>query len=188
MGNVELRKQFDQARLDFLRGEPLQLENRLDVLFDRELAKYRVFLRQIGNAEPRAAVHRIVGEVPAVQVDRPCVGGHQADDHVEARGLARTVGPQQPDHFSARHIERYVLHDGTRFVALAKVLDAQQAHRAGGFSGAGGDAAPAAGGWAAEDGGAFGWITARTRPSVAPGAAPLPGLTERKSERWSSST
>src|SRR6185437_8773428 len=44
----------------------------------------------------RALVHRQAGDVFAVQGDAPAIGFDQADHHVEARRLARAVGPSRP--------------------------------------------------------------------------------------------
>ena len=52
--------------------------------------------------EARAAVDRQVRELASVEVDRPRVGGDQADDHVEAGGLAGAVRPEQADDLAAR--------------------------------------------------------------------------------------
>ena len=41
----------------------------------------------------------------AVEQDPPAVAGHQADDHVEGRGLARAVGPEQPDDLAGAEAE-----------------------------------------------------------------------------------
>ena len=52
---------------------------------------------------------------------RAAVGGDQADDHVEAGGLAGAVGAEQADDLAARDVERDVVDDGARLVALAQV-------------------------------------------------------------------
>ncbi len=62
-----------------------------DVLLDRETAEDRGFLRQIADAEPRAAVHRQIGDVVAVEFDGAGIGRYQAGDDVEAGGLAGAV-------------------------------------------------------------------------------------------------
>ena len=67
----------------------------------------------------------------AVEVDRARVDRHQADDHVEAGGLAGAVRAEQADHLAARHLQRHVLHDGARLVALAQASATRScAHRA----------------------------------------------------------
>ncbi len=78
-----------------------QLHHRHDVLAHRHAAEDRGFLRQVADAHAGALVHRLGGDVLAVQVDRAVVGGDQAGDHVEAGGLAGAVGAKQ-----ARHLAR----------------------------------------------------------------------------------
>ena len=62
---------------------------------------------------------------------RAAVGGDQPDDHVEARGLAGAVRAEQPDDFAARDVERHVVHDRARLVALLQARRRQLAHFAG---------------------------------------------------------
>ena len=47
-----------------------RLEDRADVVLDRELAEHRGFLRQVAEAEPRAAVHRSTAEFRPLSVTR----------------------------------------------------------------------------------------------------------------------
>src|SRR5205085_9908476 len=102
-----------------------------------------------------------VRELGRVEIYAPGVDRHEPDDHVEAGRLAGAVVPKQPHDFAAAHLERDVLHHRARLVALAQALGAQRGsvrrHFAGGL----------------------GCSVARTRPS------PLPGVTLKKSERWS---
>src|SRR6185295_18754082 len=165
VGNAQLTEQLGQALLDLRRREPLQLEHRLHVFLHRKLAEDGVLLRQIGDAEPCAAMNWHLREVALVEVDEPRVCRDQPDDHVEAGGLAGAVGAEQADHFAARDFQGYAFDDGARFEALAQVLRAQNAHFSSGFD--------------------FGWITAFTRPPGAVGAAPFAALTEKNSVRWS---
>ena len=71
-----------------------RLEHGENVLLDGEPAKDGGLLRQIADAEPRAAIHRQLGHVAAVDADRAFVGGDQPGDHVEHGGLAGAVRPQ----------------------------------------------------------------------------------------------
>src|SRR5437899_1568869 len=137
--------------------------------------EHRAFVDDVGavaDAQPRAAVDRQVRELGGVEVDAAGVDRYQPDDHVEAGRLARAVGAEQPHHLAAGDIERDVLHHGARLVALAQALRAQLA-QPGALIGLHFFSASA--------GLIFGWITARTRPPL----DPLPALTEKKSERWS---
>ena len=72
-----------------------------DILFGGQAAEDRGFLRQVADAQPRAAIHRQLGHVMAVHFDRAGVGGDQAGDHVEAGGLAGAVGTKQAHRLAA---------------------------------------------------------------------------------------
>src|SRR3954468_8851113 len=126
--DVQVLEQLGEARLDRVGLQVLQLEDRLHVLLDGKPPEHGIFLRQVGDAEPRATVDRQVRELDAVEVDRARVDRHKADDHVEAGRLAGAVRPEQPDHFAARHVERHVLHHGAGLVLLAQALRAERAH------------------------------------------------------------
>ena len=76
-------------------------QRRHDVLLDVQAAEHAGLLRQVADAEPRAAIHRQRGDVGAVEADRAGVGPHQADDHVEGRGLAGAVRAEQADRLAA---------------------------------------------------------------------------------------
>src|SRR5579862_2909849 len=165
MRDAEFAQQFGQARRDVLGQQALKFQHRLHVLLHREFAEYRVFLRQVGNAEPGPAVNRQLRKVAAIEMNTAGVRRHQADDHVEAGSLAGAVRPQQADYFAAGYLERHALDHGARTEALAQSVRAQDAHF---FSGVN-----------------FGWSTAFTRPSGAVGAASFAALTEKKSVRWS---
>ena len=80
------------------------LEHGADVVLDGEAAEDRRLLRQIADPEPRALVHRQRGDVLAVEFDAAAVGLDQPGDHVEDRGLAGAVGPEQPDRLAAADI------------------------------------------------------------------------------------
>src|SRR5512138_1363283 len=60
-------------------------------------------------------------QVFAVELDRAAVGGHEPDDHVEARRLAGAVRTEQAHDFAARDVERDVLNDSAGLVALAQM-------------------------------------------------------------------
>ena len=51
------------------RGRSQRLEDRQDVLLDRQLAEHRRLLRQVADALPRPLVHRRLGDVLAVERD-----------------------------------------------------------------------------------------------------------------------
>src|SRR5690606_15590011 len=55
-----------------------------------------------------ALIHRQRGHVIAVELDAAAVGGDQPGDHVEYRGLARPVRPEQSHRLAAAHVKRDV--------------------------------------------------------------------------------
>src|SRR5690606_22545193 len=87
-----------------------------------QLAEYRRLLRQVAYAEPRAAIHRLAGAVAPVEHDAAVVGRHQADDHVEAGGLAGAVGAEQADNLAGVQRQPEVADDLARPVALAQAF------------------------------------------------------------------
>ena len=109
-----------------------RLEDGEDVFLDRQLAEDRRLLREVPDAPPGALVHRNVGHVLLIQQDLPPIRGDQADDHVEGRGLAGTVRPEQSDDLALGYVEIDLVDD----LASAKHLhEAPGSQRA-----AGGDA------------------------------------------------
>ncbi|MDT4867008.1 hypothetical protein FQZ97_1018970 [compost metagenome] len=142
MADVELLQQAFQllaavGAIQLLAG----LEDGHDVVGHAELAENRGFLRQVTDPCAGAAVHRQVADVVVVDQDAALVGLHQADDHVEAGGLARTVGAEQADDLPAVDAQADVTHDLAALVALGQVLGFQSGHcycacrSAGGFFG-----------------------------------------------------
>jgi hypothetical protein len=103
-------------------------EDRHDVVGDRQAPEHRGFLRQVADAELRAAVDRQARDVVVVEHDAPGIRRHEADDHVERRGLAGAVRPEQPHDLAAGHAQRQVRDDLARLVGLRKVLGAQFLH------------------------------------------------------------
>ena len=83
----------------------MRLEDGQDVLLDGQPAEDRRLLRQVADALPGPDVHRVVGDVDAVELDAARVGRRQADGHVEGRRLAGAVGPEQPDDLARRDLE-----------------------------------------------------------------------------------
>src|SRR5258706_4093829 len=67
VGDVQVLEQLGEARLDLLGREALQLEDRLHGLLHRQAAAHRGLLRQVGNAEARAAMDRQGREVGPVE-------------------------------------------------------------------------------------------------------------------------
>src|SRR5690606_39868777 len=103
-----------------------------------------------------ARVHGVGGDVAAVQHDAAGIALHQTHDHVEAGGLAGTVGTEQADDFTGVQGQAELFDDFAFLVAFTQAFGDEHYF----FS-------PAA---------AFflGWITVRTRlPSPPLCIAPL---------------
>src|SRR5215813_15564160 len=83
MADAQLREQLLEAL--FARG-PLHLtclEDRHDVVLNGQLAEHRGFLRQVAEAELRAAMDRQQGQVDFAEHYAPRIARHEPDDHVE---------------------------------------------------------------------------------------------------------
>ena len=91
------------------------LEHGHDVLLDRHAAKDRGFLWQIADTAARPIIHRLLGDIGAIQINGSGIGTHQAGDHIETGGLAGAIGPQKTDRFAPTHADRDVLHRGHAF-------------------------------------------------------------------------
>src|SRR5262249_21748694 len=94
-------------------------EHGANVLLDIEAAEDRGLLRQIADAKPRALIHRKLGDVVTVELDAAGVGFDQTGDHVEDRGLARTIRTKQSDRLAAPNVEARAL---TNFAAAKTFL------------------------------------------------------------------
>ena len=97
-----------------------QLQHQPHVVGDAELAEHRRLLRQVADAVLGARVHRFGGDVLAVEDDLAGIGRDQADDHVEARGLAGAVRAEQADDFAGVERQAEVADDLARAVGLAQ--------------------------------------------------------------------
>src|SRR6267143_4047841 len=140
------------------------LENRLHIVFHRQLAEHRGFLRQVAEPELCPAVHGQQRDVDVLQANPAGIERHEPDDHVEGGGLAGTVGPEESDDLTARELERQVAYDLAGLVALGESRSLQGAHGCGVSGGLRGSALPVS------DDGGFGAMVMCTRWSV-PGDA-----------------
>src|SRR5262245_6736216 len=69
VGDPELLHERARAVLDLRARQSLQLEDRDEILLDREVPEDGRLLGQVGDSEPRAQVHRKVGDVLIVEPD-----------------------------------------------------------------------------------------------------------------------
>ena len=126
--DVEFLEQLVELGLALLLVRLDHFEHRADVVLDVEPAEDRGLLRQIADAEARALIHRQVRDVVAVELDAAVVGLDQPGDHVEHRGLAGAVRPEQADRLAAPHVQAHALHD---LAAAEAFLDAVDRERTG---------------------------------------------------------
>ena len=112
MADAQLLEQFLQPLLALDAVQVVSsLENGQHVVFDRELAEDRRFLRQIADAALRAQIHRQLGDVVAAERNVAAVGTNEADDHVEGGGLPRPIRTQQSDDLSLLQSKGHVVDD-----------------------------------------------------------------------------
>src|SRR5262249_777595 len=76
-----------------------------------------------GQAEHADVVGAHPADVAAVEADPASVGRVEARDHVEERGLARAVRPDDAEDLAWRRTEGHVLHRGEPTEALADRLN-----------------------------------------------------------------
>ena len=123
MGDAEFGEQFLDHRFKLARIGFDQFGGGADVLFGGQAAEDRCFLRQIANAQPRAAIHRQPRDVVAFDLDRAGIGRDEAGDDVEAGRLAGAVGSQKAHDFAALHRQADAAHDGALVEALSDAGD-----------------------------------------------------------------
>ena len=87
-------------------AHPERLEDAGEVLANGEPPEDRRLLRQVADAEPRAPVHGLAGELVIPERHPAAVGRHEPDDHVERGGLAGAVRPEEADHLARLDVER----------------------------------------------------------------------------------
>ena len=86
-----------------------------NIIFDRELTENGGFLREVADTPPRAFIHGRVGDVGLIQAHRTFSRRHETDNHVEGRGFAGTVGPEEADDFPRRRCCRFTPLTTVRF-------------------------------------------------------------------------
>src|SRR5207244_6443166 len=113
-----------------------RLEDRHDVLLDRQLAEDRGLLGQVTDALTRSEVHREARDNLAVEARLAPVGPLDADHHVEDRGLAGAVRAEEADDLAGAEAERDVVDDRPAAVGLAQPFRLEPARRGSGRVGA----------------------------------------------------
>src|SRR5208282_5071575 len=103
MGYRELGHQRLKPRRTRLRHRLGDLEDRSNVLLDRETSEDRCLLRQVADAEPGTTIHREIRDVATIEADEPGIGRDQPGYDVKTGRFARAVGPEQPYCLTALH-------------------------------------------------------------------------------------
>ena len=80
------------------------------------------------HADAGADLPAVVAPVQAEELDDPSVGGGEALDDLQGRGLARTVGTQQAEDLAQGHVEVQVVHGQDLGVLLAEPPDPECEH------------------------------------------------------------
>ena len=101
MRDAEFGEQFVQHDLARVVIGLDHFEHGADIVLDRKPAEDRGFLRQIAEAEPRAAIHRERRDIHAVEQDAAGIGLHEAGHQIKTCRFAGAVGAEKPDHFAA---------------------------------------------------------------------------------------
>ena len=98
MGDVQIAQQ-GLGPIGTLRARHApRLQNRQDVLLDRELPEDRRLLREKAHPPARPLMDGEKSDILAVQDDPARVRSGEPEDHVEGRGLARPVRTQETHH------------------------------------------------------------------------------------------
>ncbi len=64
----------------------------------------------------------VAGHAPAENLDATGARAHQAEQHADSRGLARTVGAEEPEPVTGRHLEVEAVHHGPAPVAFGQAV------------------------------------------------------------------
>jgi len=129
VADVQLADQTLGPFAPFSVAQGLTFEDRQDVLFHRQFPEDRRLLRQITDAIVACPqVHGHSRDVGVVDFDTPGLRRNQAHNHVEARGFASAVGPQESDHFAARDSQVNPAHHLPALISFADTLGDQRFH------------------------------------------------------------
>jgi hypothetical protein len=108
LGEAELLEQLAGAPVDLLRRQVRELADEREVLAPGEVLVDRGVLTGETDLGPHEL--RVVAHVDAEHARRAVVGTQQRREHAHGRGLAGTVGPEEPEHLTLAHLERDPLH------------------------------------------------------------------------------
>src|SRR5262249_48586687 len=97
-----------------------------DVLQHGQAGKRLDELEGASDAGPADLVGAPAIDAPAGQADFSGVWPIHAGDQIETRGLAGAVRADEPDDFSCRHLEAYLLHGLETAEALRQAFDVEQ--------------------------------------------------------------
>src|SRR5581483_9252750 len=107
--------------------QPAQLGDEAEIVADEHVGVERVVLGEIPDAALRLAPR--LGERHAVEADLARVRLVVLRDHPHRGGLARAVGPEEPHHLAAVHLERRVVHGGDAVESLGDSGEREKRHR-----------------------------------------------------------
>ena len=102
-------------------GQPVDSPDELEVLRDRQVLVEAEALRHVADLalDPR----RLAQDVEAEARAAAAVGGEQAAEHADRRGLAAAVGPQEAVDLAPAHLEREAVDDHLAVEALGETFD-----------------------------------------------------------------
>ena len=85
------------------------LEHRTYIVLNTELAEHRCLLGEIADAVLRTLIDRKFRDIEVVEKYAPFIWLHKPYGHIECRGLAGTVRPEQADNLSLGDIDGYMV-------------------------------------------------------------------------------
>ena len=94
-----------------------------EVLADAEVGEHSPTLGDGADSPAGSSVRGDRGDRVALEAHLAAARGERAGAHIEQRGLAAAIGPEERDHRSGRHLEAHAVHDLNRSVAGADVAE-----------------------------------------------------------------
>ena len=108
---------FGKYFVDALLGQAEERRADAQVLPRREIGVERCLFDERANAVEVVALPRV-----AVDEDLPCRGAKHSADHLECRGLARAVWPEEAVHFALFDVKVHIGHGCLGVVAAAELF------------------------------------------------------------------